>query len=260
MTLKKTYIAYSVIFSLAFAMFLVPIEADAVCTKGDNGKWTAGGKNTETITHYGNEAIGEISLMTICGTTNSASYAHFAVVMITTGTTNANFVEGGSYEGYPESGISSVNEMSHFFIKANTVEGGGNQFTDISDTTNHHPAINDDVKYTVYWDYNGVFPLFRDYYKIIIYNPNQSYTDTVSNIWSNGKGDFGLVQSEILSRNQDVKVDARTIKDQNTSGTWTAWSSADGLRTSTASPYELCYVEAANDHYELGLEATPCDT
>jgi hypothetical protein len=246
---------YLVVFSISFVLFHLPISVDASCTTGDSGKWSAYGKITESGDRWGAEGKLIAKYFNICGTTNNVSYAHVAVAMLQS-TDGANYVEGGIWKGYG-AGYTATSPK-YMMISQNTVPGAGYQFVDVSASSGAYPAINDNVKFTVYWDYNSGFPYFRDYYKVIIDNPGK-HTVTVSNIWSNGKGKFGIAQEEILSRNQDMKSEANTLKDYSTSQTWSAWTSSSGFQTATATPYEICYIKDAQDKYRFGLQATPCD-
>ena len=236
------------IFVLAFALFSTPTEADAACVPGSYGKWTATGKSTESGDRYGSEGIVNVSNFTICGTVNSGSYAHAAVVLTTN--TGTNFVEGMTYQGYPESGTSST-DPSTIVIHSNSIDSPYAQIIDVSGSTGNEPDIGDDVKITVYHDYNSGFPLYRDYDKVIINNADQSYTDTVSNIWTNGKGKLPYAQTEVLSVNQEVKAQIDTLKDQSTSGTWTSFSSAQAEQTLYGGTYQLCAVENANNDFNF---------
>ncbi len=123
------------------------------------------------------------------------------------------------------------------------------KFVDLTDSQSVDPDANDIVKVTIYHDYNSGFPLYRDYYKAVIDNTTKSHTITISNIWSNGSGNYGNVHTEILNENSEVKAEFDVIKDY--SGTsWSNWTGS-GSQDSGGPP---CKSKVSDTKYKMGIE------
>ncbi|MCE2506422.1 MAG: hypothetical protein J4F36_08150 [Nitrosopumilaceae archaeon] len=244
MTTKTTttLVLCSMLLTVAVAMSTNIDTAFATC--GTVGKEYA--IANEGPTTKGVESKVKPKAFSICGTTDDESYAHAEVSQYTSGT--ANFVESGIWQGYG-AGESQTSMAYNYIVKNSANIANSYDFVDLTDSQSLDPDTNDIVKITVYHDYNSGFPLYRDYYKVIVDNETKNHTITVSNIWSNGSGNYGNVHTEILNEDSEVKAEFDIIKDY--SGTsWSNWSGSGGS-DSNGPP---CYSKVSDTKFKMGIE------
>lgn len=238
----QTILLSSIILSMAIGISEFVPEAHASC--GTAQKYTSLAK--EDPTTKGSEAKIKIKDFSICGTTDDESYAHAVVGMFTSGTTN--FVEGGVWQGYGD-GNTQTSEAYNYIVRntANLVQVY--KFVDLTAAHSVDPDDEDVVKVTVFFDYNSGLPLYRDYYKVIIYNETKGHTITISDIWSNGQGNYGNTHTEILNHDSEVKAEFDVIKDYS----GTSWSNWSGSGAQSDSP--LCHNKVSDTKFRMGYNS-----
>lgn len=240
----KSIVLCSVLLTMAITIPLMSTDASATC--GTATKYNSLAK--EDPTTKGIEAKIKIKDFSICGTTDDQSYAHAVVSEYTSGT--SNFVEAGVWQGYGD-GNTQTSEAYNYIVKNSANIFNSYIFGDLTASQSLDPDDENVVKVTVFYDYTS---FGKDYYKAIIYNETKGHTITVSNIWSNGQGNYGNVHTEILNHDSVVKAEFDIIKDYSGSS-WSNWS---GSGASDNDP--LCHDKVSDTKFKMGYKVSgACD-